>query len=165
MIVLGIDPGLATAGYGAVDYTGNKLKLIDYGVITTPAGMALPQRLKHIYDYITALLTQYQPDACAVEELFFNKNAKTALIIGHARGVALLAAANSSVPVFEYTPLQVKQGIAGYGMAQKMQVQRMVKMLLNMDDIPKPDDAADALAVAICHCHSARMEADSCWRI
>jgi crossover junction endodeoxyribonuclease RuvC len=154
MIVLGIDPGLATLGYGAVDYDKNKLKLIDYGVVTTPADMPLPQRLKNIYDDVSALIEHYGPRACAVEELFFNKNAKTALTIGHARGVAILAAANNAVPVYEYTPLQIKQGITGYGMAQKLQVQRMVRLLLCMDNIPKPDDAADALAAAICCCYS-----------
>jgi len=162
MIVVGIDPGLATLGYGAVDYDNNKLELVDYGTVTTPPDMSLPQRLKNIYDDVMALIERFQPKACAVEELFFNKNVKTALTIGHARGVALLAAANSGVPIYEYTPLQIKQGITGYGMAQKMQVQRMVKMLLSMDEIPKPDDAADALAAAICCCYSMPLRGGLC---
>lgn len=155
MVIIGIDPGFAITGYGILEYTGNKFKLIDVGVITTEANMELSDRLLALNNGLDALITQYRPDAMAVEELFFNTNVKTAIKVGHGRGVALLAAAKAGIKVFEYTPLQVKQAVVGYGRATKDQVQQMVKVLLNMDKIPKPDDAADALAIAICHAHSA----------
>jgi crossover junction endodeoxyribonuclease RuvC len=154
MIILGIDPGIATLGYGIVKYEGNKFTSIDYGAITTQAKTPMPERLGIIYDSLSELIKQYKPDAIAVEELFFNKNVKTALIVGHARGVVLLAGYNSQVSTYEYTPLQVKQAVVGYGRAEKSQVQYMVKILLNLKEIPKPDDVADALAIAICHGHS-----------
>ncbi len=157
MIILGIDPGIAIVGYGVIKYTGNQFKVIDYGAITTPAGMQLPQRLKMIYQDIQNLTQQYNPQVMAVEELFFNTNVKTAIAVGHGRGVVMLAGANAGIEVHEYTPLQVKQAVVGYGRAQKAQVQQMVKVILRLNEIPKPDDVADALAVAVCHAHSAPM--------
>lgn len=157
MIIIGIDPGVAITGYGVVSYQGNRFRVVDYGVVLTGSEMELPQRLLKVNYDITELIKKHSPDAVAVEELFFNKNIKTALTVGHGRGVAILSAANQGVPVFEYTPLQVKQAVVGYGRAEKWQVQHMVKTLLALSEIPKPDDVADALAVAICHAHSAAM--------
>lgn len=154
MIILGIDPGIAIVGYGVVETDGNRYKVLDYGVITTPAEMSSPNRLKMVYDGLNILLDRYKPDAVAIEELFFNKNVKTAIMVGQARGVLVLGVVNKGIDMYEYTPLQVKQGVVGYGRATKKQVQEMVKMLLNLKEIPKPDDAADALAVAISHIHS-----------
>ncbi len=154
MIILGIDPGLAIMGYGIIHYEGNRFRPIDYGAITTPSTMPTPIRLKKIYEDLNKIMIKHNPDAVAIEELFFNTNVKTALLVGHARGVAVLSAANNDKEIFEYTPLQVKQGVVGYGRADKGQVQQMVKTLLNLSNVPKPDDVADALAVAICHAHS-----------
>ncbi|WP_026487489.1 crossover junction endodeoxyribonuclease RuvC [Caldanaerobius polysaccharolyticus] len=154
MIVMGVDPGLAILGYGIINHEYNHFSVIDYGAITTPSDMDLANRLKEIYERLSELIDKYRPDAFAVEELFFNKNAKTAIVIGEARGVAIVAAAQKNLNVYEYTPLQVKQAVVGYGRAEKVQVQLMVRALLNLRDIPKPDDVADALAVAVCHCHS-----------
>ncbi|AFS78069.1 crossover junction endodeoxyribonuclease RuvC [Gottschalkia acidurici 9a] len=154
MIIFGIDPGIAIVGYGVVEYKGNKFKVIDYGAITTEPKNTFPERLKMVYDELTFLLDKYNPDSVAIEELFFNKNAKTAISVGQARGVQLLAAINKGLPIYEYTPLQVKQGVVGYGRAEKRQVQEMVKLILGLSKVPKPDDVADALAVAICHAHS-----------
>ena len=159
MLVLGIDPGTAITGYGLVKGEGDDLTLVAYGTITTSSDWPLPERLQRIYQELTALIEDQQPTAAAVEELFFSKNVRTALSVGQARGVALLAAANAGLPIHEYTPLQVKQAIAGYGRATKDQVQQMVKMLLALDCVPQPDDAADAIAVAICHIHSAKLTA------
>lgn len=158
MVILGIDPGMAIMGYGVIesDKNNNKMKVLDYGVVTTPSDMETSQRLLHIFNSVEELIRQYSPDAIAYEELFFNKNVKTALIIGHARGAAVVAGARQGIDLYEYTPLQVKQAVAGYGRADKQQVQSMVKLLLNLREIPKPDDAADALAVAVCHMHSAQ---------
>ncbi len=158
MIILGVDPGFAITGYGIIEYQNNRFKPIQFGVITTGAELDLPSRLAAIDEGLNALLDRYKPDAMSVEELFFNTNITTAIKVGHGRGVALLCAAKACVPVFEYTPLQVKQAVVGYGRAKKEQVQQMVKVLLNLDHIPKPDDAADALAVAICHAHSNQMK-------
>ena len=155
--IIGIDPGYAIVGIGAVDYIGNKFRTLEYGAITTPAGMSTVDRLKKIYDELTLYLEKYKPDAVAVEELFFNSNQKTAINVAQARGVILVAVKNANVPVYEYTPLQVKQSVTGYGRAQKGQIQQMVKTLLGLNVIPKPDDAADALALAICHAHSSKM--------
>lgn len=152
--ILGIDPGLAIVGYSLVEKNGNKYKVHDYGVIRTRAGQANSNRLLLIFSKLTELIDSYNPDEMAVEELFFNKNVKTAIKVGQARGVILLTGAQSKLDVFEYTPLQVKQAVVGYGRASKQQVQQMVKALLNLDEIPKPDDAADALAVALCHGNS-----------
>lgn len=157
MIILGIDPGFAITGYGIVKYEGNKFSVIDYGAVTTPAGMEMPKRLLELSEGLEKVIEKFRPDFISVEELFFNKNIKTALNVGHGRGVVLLTAAKSGIPVFEYTPLQVKQAVVGYGRAEKAQVQQMVKVLLNLPAIPKPDDVADALAIAICHGHSHKM--------
>jgi crossover junction endodeoxyribonuclease RuvC len=154
MKILGIDPGYAIAGYGIIEYSHQCFKMLEYGAVTTPADLLLADRLKMIYDGIGEIMERNRPDFVAVEELFFNTNVKTAIAVGHGRGVLMLAAANRGIPVFEYTPLQVKQAVVGYGRADKNQVQQMVKMLLGLSKIPKPDDAADALAVAICHAHS-----------
>lgn len=158
MIIFGIDPGYAIVGYGIIEYKGNKFTTIDYGVITTDAKNTFPERLKIVYDQLTALLEKYNPEFVAIEELFFNKNVKTAINVGQARGVQLLAAMNQGADVFEYTPLQIKQGVVGYGRAEKKQVQEMVRMILGLKNAPKPDDAADALAVAICHAHSGNLK-------
>jgi crossover junction endodeoxyribonuclease RuvC len=154
--VLGIDPGTAITGYGVIEGDGDSITLTAYGAITTPADQPLEQRLQHIYRELRALISEWHPESAAVEELFFSKNARTALVVGHARGVALLALIDAGLPIQEYKPAEVKQAVAGYGGAPKQQVQGMVQLLLGLDDIPRPDDAADALAVAICHFHSAR---------
>lgn len=154
MIIVGLDPGIAILGYGVIEYKGNKFKVIDYGAITTEPKYSFPNRLKILYSELGSLLDKYKPDAVAIEELFFNKNVKTAINVGQARGVQVLAAVNRGIDIYEYTPLQVKQGVVGYGRAEKKQVQEMVKILLNLKSRPKPDDVADALAVGICHAHS-----------
>ncbi len=161
MRAIGIDPGTATTGWGVVELApgGQDLEVVAYGVVTTPAKTPFASRLKTIYDELTAVIAKYDPDTSAVEMLFFSRNTSTALSVGHGRGVAMLALANADLPVAEYKPLEIKQAIVGYGGADKGQVQRMVKLLLNLDEIPKPDDAADALAVATCHLHSARWRA------
>ncbi len=152
--ILGIDPGYAIVGYGVIDYAGNSFKVVEYGGITTDSKLELPERLLIIYNELSALSEKYRPDAMSVEELFFNNNAKTAINVGQARGVILLSAQIRGGEIFEYTPLQVKQAVVGYGRAEKNQVQQMVKMLLSLEKIPKPDDVADALAIAVCHAHS-----------
>ncbi len=157
MIIIGIDPGYAIVGVGVVEYKGNKFRPIEYTAITTPAGMNTVDRLKKIYDEMSMLIDKHKPDSMAIEELFFNSNQKTAINVAQARGVILVAAANKGVPVREYTPLQVKQSVTGYGRADKKQMQEMVKLILHLNVIPKPDDAADALALAICHAHSNKM--------
>ncbi len=154
MKILGIDPGFAIVGYGIIDHTGNKFKTIEYGAVTTEATEDMFVRFKKIYDGVTEIIERTNPDAMAIEELFFNSNQKTAINVAQARGIILLAAMNKNVPIFEYTPLQVKQAVVGYGRADKTQVQQMVKALLNLEKVPKPDDTADALAIAICHAHS-----------
>lgn len=157
MLVLGIDPGTAITGYGLVREDDGELTLVSYGVINTSSGQPLPDRLAAIYDRLSGLIAEYKPQAMAVEQLFFSRNVRTALAVGQARGVALLTAAHAGVPVYEYTPLQVKQAIVGYGRAEKGQVQEMVRLVLKLDAVPQPDDAADAVAVAVCHLHSARL--------
>lgn len=160
MLVIGIDPGTATTGYGLVrELKDGGLEAVDYGVILTPAGTPMPERLDQLYQQLNEILLLHQPASGAVEKLFFQRNVTTAISVGQARGVALLALAQAGLGVSEYTPMQIKQAVAGYGGADKQQVQQMVRALLNLDDIPRPDDAADALAVAICHLHSARTEA------
>lgn len=154
MIILGIDPGTAILGYGLIKVLGNRFEVIDYNCIQTSSKEPLENRLVKIYQELNYIIQTYQPDEVAVEELFFNKNVKTALSVGHARGVVLLSAALANLKVCEYTPLQVKQAVVGYGRAEKSQVQYMVKTILNLPKIPKPDDVADALAIAICHAHS-----------
>jgi len=159
MLVLGVDPGTAITGYGLVRQVpeGDQLEAVAYGAITTPSDWAMPERLQRIYRDLTALIREHHPTEAAVEQLFFSRNVKTALAVGQARGVILLALAEGGLPVHEYTPLQVKQSVVGYGRAEKAQVQELVRLLLGLDAVPQPDDAADALAIAICHLHSARM--------
>lgn len=154
MKILGIDPGFAIVGFGVIEYEGNRFKTIEYGAVTTAAGEDMFLRFKKIYDGVSEIIERATPDAMAIEELFFNSNQKTAINVAQARGVILLAAMNQNVPIFEYTPLQVKQAVVGYGRADKGQVQQMVKSLLKLEKIPKPDDTADALAIAVCHAHS-----------
>lgn len=154
-VALGIDPGTAILGYAIVAARGSELTMVACDVITTPAGMPLPERLQHIYHRLSEIISTYHPNEAAMEELFFAKNARTALAVGQARGVAMLALANGGLNVAEYTPKQVKQAVTGYGGANKEQVGEMVRILLRLKAIPRPDDAADAAAVAICHLHTA----------
>lgn len=157
MVVVGIDPGTATTGYGFVEETAHgELSVIDFGVILTPATQSLEGRLLTIYQRLKELLLLHQPESGAVEKLFFQKNVKTAISVSQARGVALLALAECGLKAYEYSPVEVKQAVAGFGAADKNQVQQMVRALLHLPDIPRPDDAADALAIAICHLHSRR---------
>lgn len=155
-VVMGIDPGTATTGYGLVQEDEGHLECAGFGVVTTPAGEPMEVRLKSIYRDLTAVLERHQPITVAVEKLFFHRNVTSAMAVGQSRGVALLAIAHCGLPAAEYSPLQVKQAVTGYGKASKLQVQLMVRTLLNLEEIPRPDDAADALAVAICHAHFAR---------
>ncbi|WP_119067808.1 crossover junction endodeoxyribonuclease RuvC [Rubrobacter indicoceani] len=155
--VLGIDPGTATMGWGVVRETGSRLTYVQHGAITTPPDWTMPRRLDKLFRGVSQLTAGYRPDAVAVEELFFNTNVTTAITVGQARGVALLAAYRAGCEVFEYTPLQVKQAVTSYGRADKKQVQEMVKALLSLPEIPKPDDAADGLAISITHLFSSRM--------
>jgi len=157
MLALGIDPGTAIVGYGLVrELPDGALQLVDYGVITTPAGMPMWERLEIIYDGLTALLKKHQPDLVGVEEIFFAKNVTTALTVAQARGVILLALHQARVPISEYKPNAIKQSLTGYGAADKKQMQEMVRLMLNLEKIPRPDDAADALAIAITTLHSAK---------
>ena len=158
MIILGIDPGLATLGYGVIEVNNDKRRLIQFGTLTTPAGQPMPQRLRAIFQGMNQLMDIYRPDDVAFEELFFSKNITTGIAVSHARGVALLAVVQRTDELYEYTPMQIKQAVTGYGGADKHQVQQMVKMLLNMKDIARPDDAADALAVALTHANSMHMK-------
>ena len=156
MRILGIDPGFAITGFSVIDYEGNKFKLITSGAILTEAHTSFPLRLEQIYNQLNQIITEYKQDAMAIEELFFNNNAKTAINVAQARGVILVTAKLNKVPIYEYTPLQVKQAVVGYGRADKMQVQRMVKMILNEENLPKLDDTTDSMAMAICHAHSSK---------
>jgi len=156
MKILGIDPGFAIVGFGVVEYLGNKFRTIEFGQITSPAKRPMNERLKLVYDDICFLMDRHKPEAMAIESLFFNSNQKTAINVAMARGVLLLAAEEREIMISEYTPLQVKQAVVGYGRAEKKQVQLMVKTILRLDEIPKPDDAADALALAIAHAHTKR---------
>ena len=155
MRILGIDPGIATVGFGAVDAEGSRMKYVTCGVVTTPAHTPLSERLDQIYTDLEELFGALQPDGISIEELFFDKNITTGISVAHGRGVILLAAYRHGIPVHEYTPMQVKQAVVGYGLAKKAQVIDMVRRLLNMPAPPKPDDAADAVALAICHARSA----------
>lgn len=159
MRVLGIDPGTATTGYGIIEKTAGRLVVVDYGTINTPARMEMPLRLVQINNEFNRLLHEFQPEAVAVEEIFHHKNAKTIVTVAQARGVILLGACLAGLEVAEYTPLQVKQAVVGFGQAEKRQVQLMVQKLLNLTELPRPDDAADALAIAICHIHSHKINA------
>ncbi len=158
MLVLGIDPGTATTGYGLVaeDESG-ALRLLGFGVVETQAGTPMPRRLQAIYQAVSGLIKQSSPDVLAVEELFFSRNVSTALTVGQARGVVLLAGAEAGLPICEYKPAEVKQDLVGYGGAGKQQIHEMVRLMLGLSEIPRPDDAADAVAVAVCHLHSARL--------
>jgi crossover junction endodeoxyribonuclease RuvC len=156
MLALGIDPGTATTGYGLVQDQDGSLTVVDYGVILTASELEMPERLLEIFRQLNKIILLHRPESGAVEKLFFQKNVRTALSVGQARGVVLLAMAEAKLPVYEYTPLEVKQAVAGYGGADKNQVQQMVRALLSLKEVPQPDDAADALAVAICHLHSNR---------
>ena len=155
MRILGIDPGVATIGFGLVEADRGRQQLLRYGVITTPPGIPLSSRLWQISEDMSNLLTQLKPDEAAVEELFFSKNITTGIAVAHGRGVLLLELEKAGIPVYEYTPMQVKQAVAGYGKAEKRQVMLMTQRLLKMKEIPRPDDAADALALALCHARSA----------
>ncbi len=154
MRILGIDPGYAIMGYGVLDYSGNRFTTVAYGSIETDSKMEMPDRLKYLYDGLEAVIKEYGPEEAAIEELFFNNNAKTAILVGEARGIAVLACVENGLKISEYTPLQIKQSLVGYGRAEKAQVQAMVKMILNLSEVPKPDDTADAVAAAICHAHA-----------
>ncbi len=155
MKILGIDPGYAILGYGVVEKIGNKFRACDYGAITTDKDMPMPQRLECLYDGLREIIEEQRPDTASIEQLYFNNNAKTAINVGQARGVAILACIKGGIEIAEYTPLQIKQALVGYGRADKKQVQFMVKTMLNLKTVPKPDDTADALAAAICHGHAA----------
>ena len=157
MRVLGIDPGTAITGYGVVEEVSGELKPLAFGAIRTPSDRPLPARLQMIYQGVKALAAEWEPEAAAVEELFFSSNVRTAMSVGQARGVTLLALADAGLKVSEYTPLTIKQAVTGYGNADKAQMQEMVRLLLGLAEAPRPDDAADALAVAICHSHSAHL--------
>ncbi len=156
MRILGIDPGFAITGFSIIDYEGNKFKLITSGAILTEAHTSFPLRLEQIYNQLNDIIKTHKPDAMAIEELFFNNNQKTAINVAQARGVILVTAKINQLPIYEYTPLQVKQAVVGYGRADKMQVQRMVKMILHEENLPKLDDTTDSMAMAICHAHSSK---------
>ena len=158
MLVLGIDPGTAICGYGVVAVKNGREKAVDYGAVLTPPEWTMPQRLLHIAEGLQMLIDRYHPDALAVEELFYQKNAKTVITVAQARGIILYIGAHNDLEIGEYTPLQVKQSVVGYGRADKHQVQSMVMQILHLKEMPKPDDAADALAVALCHLHTCRMK-------
>jgi crossover junction endodeoxyribonuclease RuvC len=155
MRILGIDPGIAIVGFGLIESNRGSVRMLQYGAVTTEAGLPLATRLVQIENDMTALIAQLRPDEIAVEELFFSKNITTGIAVAHGRGVILCTAERLGVPIFEYTPMQVKQAVAGYGLADKKQVMDMTKRLLKLKAVPKPDDAADALAIAICHARSA----------
>ena len=156
MRILGIDPGYAIVGFGVLDYDGYKFTPVHFGSITTEAHTDFNVRLKTIFDDMNTVLTTFKPDVMAIEKLFFNTNQKTGIDVAQARGVILLSAINENIPVYEYTPLQVKQSVVGYGRAEKPQVMDMTKRILGLASVPKPDDTADALAIAICHGHASR---------
>ncbi len=153
MIILGIDPGYAIVGYGVIEYKNNHFTVLRYGAVTTAANLPFNERLEIIYDGVSEIIATHKPVSMAIEKIFYNSNAKTVIDVSQARGVLMLAAQKQALSVAEYTPLQVKQSVVGYGRAEKKQVQEMTRLLLNLEKIPKPDDAADALALAICHAH------------
>jgi crossover junction endodeoxyribonuclease RuvC len=152
--IIGIDPGIARMGFGIVDVAGNRVRAVDYGCIETPPEWSVAQRLQKIYQDLRHIMNEYHPEVMAVEELFFYRNTTTAFVVGQARGVALLAGIDSGLAMVEYTPMQVKMAVTGYGKADKKQVQEMVRILLGLAEVPKPDDTADALAIAITHAHA-----------
>lgn len=153
MRILGIDPGYAIVGWGVLDFENNKFSIVDFGAVTTDAGTPFEDRLKTVYEDISYIMDTMHPDALSIEKLFFQNNQKTAIDVAQARGVLLLAARQHCIDIFEYTPMQIKQGVVGYGKAEKKQVQEMTRTILGLDSVPKPDDTADALAMAICHAH------------
>lgn len=155
MRIIGIDPGYAIVGFGIVEYSGSSFKTVEYGAITTPSGMDFNERLKVIFQDLSFVLDKYKPDSMAIEKLFFNTNQKTGIDVAQARGVILLCATMRNIEIREYTPLQVKQSVVGYGKAEKKQVMEMTRRILGLESVPKPDDTADALAIAICHGHCA----------
>ena len=155
MVILGIDPGYAIVGWGVLEYQGNRFTIRGYGAITTPAGMDFPRRLQMIYEDMNTVLQKYRPDVLSIEKLYFTNNKTTGIDVAQARGVILLAATMHGLKVHEYTPMQVKQSVVGYGKAEKKQVMEMIRILLRLPSVPKPDDTADALALAICHAHCA----------
>lgn len=155
MTILGIDPGYAIVGWGVLEYSGSRFCVKGYGAITTPAGMAFPRRLEMIYRDMQTVLQRYHPDVLSIEKLYFTNNKTTGIDVAQARGVILLSATQTNMQVYEYTPMQVKQSVVGYGKAEKKQVMEMTRMLLRLPSVPKPDDTADALALAICHAHCA----------
>ena len=157
MTVLGIDPGLATMGWGVLRSENGRYEVIDYGVVTTPKELSLPKRLEVLEAGVNQLFEKFKPDEVALEELFFNTNITTGINVAHARGVILLTSSKNCERLFEYTPLQIKQALTGYGRAEKLQIMAMVKTLLRLDKVPRPDDAADALAVALTHCQTNRL--------
>lgn len=154
MVILGIDPGYAIVGFGVVEYNAGKFRTLNYGAIETAAGTKFENRLKKVYDGVTQIIEYYKPQALAIEQLFFTTNQKTVIMVAEARGTILLSAVNNAVPIFEYTPLQVKQSVVGYGRADKHQVMELTRNILHLKEIPRPDDAADALAIAVCHAHA-----------
>ncbi|MBQ7117233.1 MAG: crossover junction endodeoxyribonuclease RuvC [Clostridia bacterium] len=154
MVILGIDPGYAIVGYGVISYRNNHFSVIDYGAITTDAKTPFNRRLEIIFDELTAIIDRYSPEAMAIEKVFYNSNAKTVIDVSQARGVIMLAAQKKGLKAYEYTPLQVKQSVVGYGRAEKKQIQEMIKRILALEKVPKPDDTADALAMAVCHAHA-----------
>lgn len=154
MRIIGIDPGYAIVGFGVIEYEKSNFSVIGYGAVTTPAGIDFERRLEIIYSDISQILDNYKPQSLAIEKLYFQNNQKTAIDVAEARGVTVLAAAQRHIPIYEYTPLQVKQSVTGYGQAVKKQVQEMTKRILKLPQIPKPDDTADALAIAVCHAHT-----------
>ena len=154
MIILGIDPGYAILGWGVIEKTGNHFRTIDYGAVTTDKDMEMPDRLEALYNGLREIIEEYRPEEASIEKLFFNTNTTTAINVGQARGVAILACVKGGLKVSEYTPLEIKMALVGYGRADKKQVQFMVKTMLNLSSVPKPDDTADALAAALCHAHS-----------
>ena len=158
MIILGIDPGIAIMGYGVLEVNGNSYKVLENGLITTSAQTKTPKRLEILYNNLNDIIKEFKPDEFAIEELFFNQNVKTAITVGHARGIQVLCAQVNDLPIYEYTPLQIKQAITGFGRANKKQMQETVTTLLNLSEVPKPDDAADALAVSLTHAFSQRFK-------
>ncbi len=156
MRVLGIDPGYAIVGWGVTEYVGNRFTPVAFGAVTTQAGVDFEQRLRQVYDGVLEVMQTYQPEALSIEKLFYQHNQTTVIGVAEARGVILLAAAQCGIPIYEYTPMQVKQAVTGYGKAVKKQVQEMTRIMLKLDTVPKPDDTADALAMAIAHCHCSR---------
>lgn len=157
MRILGIDPGTAITGFGVIDYDGKTFKFVDAGVIRTPKEQPMNERLSTVYDEMHELLKEFKPDVLSIELLFFARNVTTAMTVGQSRGIVMLAATQAGIPIYEYTPMQVKQAVTGYGKADKKQIQEMVKNLLKLDQIPKPDDAADGLAIAITHAGQGRV--------